>query len=242
MSRKKFFLIGTAVLLMFVGVVGTLLWALLRVPDFYANASKGIPQEPAQRKEAAKHLVQETTNLVNNIKHSDQWAASFKQSDINSWFVEELHQEKYEDVIPEGVSDPRLMIRNERLQLGFRFREKGWSGIVSLQLKPWIQNENQLAIEIESIRAGIVPIPLEDMLQQLSKQLVDSGWDVTWNHTNGHDVAVINLRQEKPDSPVLESLLIDEGEVRISGRSKANKPAQVAEPQINHSPRTAFNR
>lgn len=239
MSRKKIFLVGTAVLLVVVGVAGTLLWALLRVPDFYADASQNMPQEPAERKQAAKHLVQETTNLVNNLKHSDQWSATFKQSEINSWFVEELHQEKYADVIPEGVSDPRLVIKDEVVQLGFRFKRNGWNGIVSLRLKPWIQNENQLAIEIESIRAGIVPIPLEEMLQDLSKQLVDAGWDVTWNHANNHDVAVINLRQQKPDSPVLESLLVDEGEVRVSGRSRGSLPEQ---PQINQSSRTAFNR
>lgn len=242
MARKKLFLIGTAAFLIFVGVAGTLLWALLRVPDFYADATASIPQESAERKQAAKQLVQETTNLVNNIKHSDQWSATFKQSEINSWFVEELHQEKYDDVIPEGVSDPRLMIKEEMLQLGFRFKRNGWNGIVSLQLKPWIQNENQLAIEIDSIRAGIVPIPLEEMLQELSKQLVDSGWDVTWNHANGHDVAVINLQQQKPDSPVLESLLIDEGEVRISGRSKNSVKGETHEPHTNNAPRTAFNR
>lgn len=239
MSRKKLFLMGTAILLILVGVGGTLLWALLRVPDFYADATASIPQEPAERQQAAKNLVQETTNLVNDIKHSDQWSASFKQSDINSWFVEELQQEKYNDVVPEGVSEPRLVIRDERLQLGFRFKRNGWNGIVSLKLKPWIQDQNRLAIEIESIRAGIVPIPLEEMLENLTQQLVDSGWDVTWNHANGHDVAVITLQQEKPDSPVLESLLIDEGEVRVSGRSKSSLPA---DPQIQKSPQTAFNR
>lgn len=239
MRRRKTILFSLAAFLIVVGAAGSLLWALLRVPEFYADANAGVPEEPEARQLAAKSLVQETTNLVNNLKHSDEWSANFKQTEINSWFIEELFQEKYKDVVPQGVSDPRLSIEKNVLQLGFRFQKNGWSGIVSLRLKPWIQAENQLAIEIETIRAGIVPVPLEDVLHDLTGQLVEAGWDVTWSHANGHDVAIINLNKNKADSPVLESLAVVEGEVHIRGRKK-NAPRQ--DPEINQAPRTAFNR
>ncbi len=235
MRRKKLVISLLVLFVVFVGAAGTLLWALLRVPAYYTAASASIPRDPAERKQAAKLLVQETTNLVNNIKHADEWSATFKQRDVNSWLVEELPQEKYAEVIPEGVSDPRVSIQENRVQVGFRFRKNGWSGIVSLKLKPWIQSENQLALEIESIQAGIVPIPLEEMLHELSQQLVDAGWDVTWNHANGHDVAVFRFKQQKADSPVLESLLIEDGEVRVRGHKKNRVPAQS---QVHHSPKS----
>lgn len=240
MRHKKLFVWGGASFFLVVGLAGVVLWALLRVPDFYVEAATTVPGELEARRLAAKHLVQETTNLINDIEHSDEWSATFKQSDVNSWFLEELRQAKYKDVIPKGVSDPRLAIRDGFLQLGFRFQRKGWNGIVSLQLKPWIQDENRLAIEIEAIRAGIVPMPLEEMLHELSQQLVDKGWEVTWSHANGNDVAVINLnKQRNPKSPVLESLTIAEGEVRIRGHRKGFQP-QPAE--TNNYPRTADNR
>jgi hypothetical protein len=240
MRRKKLVFWGTAAFLVIVGIASGFLWALLRVPDFYAQAATTVPNEPEERKLAAKQLVQETTNLINDIKHSDEWSATFKQEEVNCWFLEELRQSKYRDVIPEGVSDPRLVIHEGYLQVGFRFQRKGWNGIVSLQLKPWIEDENQLAIEIESIRAGIVPIPLEDMLHQLTQKLVDEGWEVQWNHANGHDVAIINLSKKRdPKSPVLESLIVAEGEVRIQGRRKGQTPAPG---QPNNDPKTAANR
>lgn len=239
MRHKKAILFGTAVFLIVAGVAGTLLWALLREPEFYADASATIPDEPEARKRAAKSLVQETTNLINNIKHADQWSATFKQSEINSWFVEELFQEKYDDIVPEGVSDPRLSIREGSVQLGFRFQKSGWNGIVSLRLKPWIEKENQLAIEIEAIRAGIVPVPLEDMLDEMTSQLIDAGWNVTWNHANGHDVAVINLNKQNAEAPVLESLAVLEGEVRVRGH---RKESPLPDSDINKSHRTAMNR
>jgi hypothetical protein len=184
--------------------------------------------------------VQETTNLINDIQHSDEWSGTFKQNEVNSWFLEELRQSKYKDVVPQGVSDPRLVIHEGYLQMGFRFRKKSWNGIVSLQLKPWIEGENQLAIEIESIRAGIVPIPLEDMLHQLTQKLVAEGWEVKWSHANGHDVAIINLNKKRdPNSPVLKSLTIAEGEVRIRGHRKDHTP-QSGQP--NNYPKTAANR
>lgn len=240
MRRKKLVFWGAAAFLVIVGIASGLLWALLRVPGFYAQAATTIPQEPEERKLAAKQLVQETTNLINDIQHADEWAARFKQDEVNSWFLEELTQPKYRDVVPEGVSDPRLVIREGYLQMGFRLQKKGWNGIVSLQLKPWIEAENQLAIEIESIRAGIVPIPLEDMLHQLTQKLVDEGWEVKWNHANGHDVAVINLNKKRdPKSPILESLTIADGEVRIQGHRKDHTP-QPDEP--SNAPKTAANR
>jgi hypothetical protein len=240
MRRKKLVLGGIAAFLVIVGIASGLLWALLRVPDFYAEAATTIPQEPEQRKLAAKQLVQETTNLINDIQHSDEWSATFKQTQVNSWFLEELRQPKYKDVVPEGVSNPRLVIHEGYLQLGFRFQRNGWNGIVSLQLKPWIEEENHLAIEIESIRAGIVPIPLEDVLHQLAQKLVDEGWEVKWSHSNGHDVAIINLNKNRdPNSPKLQSLTVAEGEVRIQGHSKGYTPSPG---QTHNAPKTAANR
>ena len=240
MRRKKLILLGMAAFFLVAGAAGTLLWALLRVPDFYAQASASVPREPDERKLAAKHLVQETTDLINNIKHADEWSATFKETEVNSWFLEELQQAKYEDMVPEGVSDPRLAIHEGVLQLGFRVQRKGWSGIVSLRLKPWIESENQLAVEIASIHAGIVPIPLEDMLQKLTRQLVESGWDVTWSHANGNDVAIINLNKKQgPKSPVLESLTVAKGEVRVQGHRKG---AKLPHPEHNNYPRTAARR
>jgi hypothetical protein len=240
MRRKKFILFGVAAFFLVVGAAGTLLWALLRVPDFYVQASASLPRQPEERKLAAKHLVQETTNLINNIKHAEEWSAIFKERDINSWFLEELRQEKYQDIVPEGVSDPRLAIHEGVLQLGFRVHRKAWSGIVSLRLKPWIESENQLAVEIASIHAGIVPIPLEDLLQNLTRKMVEAGWDITWSHANGNDVAIINLnKKQDPKSPVLQSLIVAEGEVRVRGHQKGFQPRS---PEHNNYPRTASRR
>ena len=228
MRHKKWILLGTASFLIVAGALGTLLWALLRVPDFYSQASAGVPKDHAQRQQAAKEMVQHTTNLVNNLQHEDEWSATFNQTEVNSWLVEELHQDKYKKLVPEGVSDPRVAIHDGRLQVGFRLKRNGWNGIVSLKLKPWMAEDNQLAIEIESIRAGIVPIPMEDMLHDLTKELVNGGWDISWNHAHGHDVVVINLSR-KANAPVVEAVALSEGEVQIRGRRKEGKP-QTAGP------------
>lgn len=240
MRRKTLVLLGLAAFFLVVGAAGTLLWALLRVPDFYAQASAKLPDAPAERQRAAKHLVQETTDLINNIKHADEWSATFKETEINSWFLEELRQKKYEDIVPEGVSDPRLAIHEGVVQLGFRVQRKGWSGIVSLRLKPWVESENHLAVEIAAIHAGIVPIPLEEMLQDLTRQFVRAGWDVTWNHANGNDVVIIDLNKKKdPKSPVLEAVTVAEGEVHVRGRRKV---LPAGDPQHNNYPKTAAYR
>ncbi len=214
-------LIAIAVVaVLFVAMGGGTWWASKQVPDFYESAIAEEMPAP-ERKQAAKEFVQQTLRIVEDVQFSDRWAEEFHQDQINSWLAEEL-QTNYPELVPKGVTDPRVGLHDGMLSLGFKFDSEAWGGIVSVRVKPWIVESNRLAVEIVSIRAGLVPIPLDELLREVASEVETEGLPVQWIQRNGHDVAIVTI-DSGPDGPVLEQLEVVEGIVRVSG-SGAAKP------------------
>lgn len=221
MSRKQIKTIFFVVLLIVCGAVGGLFWILQQTPDFYEQVNvEQIPKTVRQKE--AKRFTQETLQLVDDIKHKKEWAREFTQRQMNCWFAEELTGQ-YKELLPPDITAPRLQLANKTVQLGFQYNYKGWSGIVSIHLKPWIPAPHQLALEILSIKAGSLPIPLDKVFEQLGSQLKERGWHVTWKQSNGNDVMIINFDQHEKKQSVLESLEIIDKKIRITGKGKGKE-------------------
>ena len=202
------------------GAAGVLLWTLTRVPEFYVQALS-VEVDPATRKKSAEEFVANTIQLVEDIEHEPEWFNEFTQDQINSWIVEELYQ-KYARHVPEGVSEPRVRIVNGLIFIGFHYKQKWFNGVVSFQAKPWISEPNQLALEIESVRAGVVPIPLEKIVGNVPQQLSLKGWKIEWTQSdNGNEIAILHLDPHGQAEAVLERLEVIDGAIQMSGKEKA---------------------
>ncbi|MCH7989073.1 MAG: hypothetical protein IID46_07965 [Planctomycetes bacterium] len=220
MNRKRLGMMAMCLLLAVGGAAGALLWALTRVPDFYVQALS-VEVDPAIRKQSAEEFVANTIQLVQDIEHEPEWSHEFTQDQINSWIVEELHQ-KYARHVPEGVSEPRVRFENGLIFVGFRYNRKGINGVVSFQARPWVSGPNQLALEIESVRAGVVPIPLDKIIDKVSQHLASKGWLIEWTQSDeGNDIAILHLDPHGQAEAVLETLEVIDGAIRMSGKGKA---------------------
>ena len=202
------------------GAAGALLWALTRVPEFYAQALS-VEVDPAIRKQSSEEFVANTIQLVQDIEHELEWSNEFTQDQINSWIVEELH-EKYARHVPAGVSEPRVRIVNGLIFIGFRYKQERFHGVISFQARPWVSEPNQLDLEITSLCAGVVPIPVEKIIDKVSQQLASKGWQIEWTQSeNGNDIAIIHLDPDGQAEAVLERLEVVAGAIRMSGKRKA---------------------
>jgi len=218
---------------------GSLFWALAQVPNFYEE-ELASPVDPAVRQADAKIFVQQTLRLVDDIEHADTWSQEFTQRQVNSWLAEELHK-KYAKLVPPGVSRPRVRFLDETVLIGFRFEQKRFSGIVSLRLKPWVSHPNQIALEVLSVRAGLLPIPLDDVLGEASRQLEEAGWPTEWRQRDGNDVLIIHLDRPGPNRAVLESVDVAEGVLRIRGeRVPESETPPDADPQSTKTRRVVI--
>ena len=227
MNRTRLALVAGSLLLALAGTAGSVLWAFFQVPDFYERELATAP--PAEvRQQAARQFVRRTMELVSDIRHTPQWSEEFEQDQINGWLAEELHNPKYKKLLPKDVRQPRIALGKDVIRVGFRVQRKGWDGIVSLRVRPWMAGDNELALEIQSVRVGLVPYPLEEALEDVVHRLEANGWLIDWHQANGNEVLIVHLDHgQKPDGPVLENLEVVEGAVRLSGRSGAGNQTRM---------------
>jgi len=207
---------------------GAVCWGLWYTPDFYTAAISSA--DPQVRHQHAKQFVQVTMQLFDDIRHEDRWAEEFTEEQVNSWLAEELHQ-KYGEWVPEGVRQPRVKFEQDSLQLGFQFEHGHWKGVLCAQVKPWVAEANQLAIEIQSVRAGLFPLPLDDLFDDLLADLREHGWHVEVRQTATGDVLVVDLssRDSRDKRPVLEAINLKPGLLRISGLRKQPLDGETAQ-------------
>lgn len=222
MSRKR--LGWIAGLLLAAAGCGTagLFWASLQVPDFYRQA---LPPDPDVRRQVADRFVQRTLELADGIRYDRRWAEEFHERQINAWLVEQFPRQD-EEFLPEEVSDPRVRFEAETVQIGFRLNREGWNGVVSLRLRPWVSAPNRLAVEVQSVHAGLLPVPLDRILPKVRQEFRSHGWRIERSRSEGHDVFIMHLdrlRFEDGEVPVLEAVEVDDGMLRISGRRRTSR-------------------
>lgn len=213
--KKRVGRIALVLLLLLLAVGGYVLWAVHRVPPFYEELI-AVKIEPSVRKAEAKEFTQNTLALIDDVKQSRDWTHDFTQRQVNSWFIEELNG-KFSDLLPPGAKDPRIKITDEDVLLGFKYTHTAWSGVVSLRVKPWVPQPNQLALEIASVKAGTLPIPLEDVLKEIQRSIESRGWKVEWRQRDGNEVLLVDFTNSKKNRSVLKSIALQEGRVRVSG-------------------------
>lgn len=218
MKRKRLLIGSTfAVLLLIVCSIAGLFLAARQVPDFYAQAVRQLP-EPKVRREQAKQFEKRTAELVERLEEStDGWSESFEQQQINSWLVEELPT-RHSRQIPKGVSDPRVVLQADRVQLGFKIDHKNWAGIVSVVVAPKVPTPNTIEFHVESVSAGLVSLQYDRFLPIINKSLDKTKLPYEWvEHDDGTRTLVVSV-SEKLKQQTIESIVIEDQVITINGR------------------------
>ncbi|MBI3862730.1 MAG: hypothetical protein HY290_12640 [Planctomycetia bacterium] len=224
MNRKRtgLGLVGAVIL-----IVATLGLSLKHEPAFYKAAlSDKAPVE--ERREQATRFEQTTLQLVNEIRFEDRWSHEISDDMVNAWLAEDLPV-KFGDSLPPNVSAPRVKFEKGRLLLAFQAQRGAWRGVVSSRIRPWVAGPNQLALEIESTRIGLIPVPVEEIVGDLVKKLANSGWRLEWKTSGKRDVLVVSFDSDDISSEgeraVLESVELEPKLLRISGRRSTESAA-----------------
>ncbi len=207
-------------------VVGTF-WSASQVPQFYRQELRR-EVAPEVRRQQAEELVEQTLQLVKEIQQADHWSERFTEEQVNSWLVEKLPQQKSK-WLPPGVSQPRVKFSEETIQLAFHYEYQRWSTVVSCEIRPHMTEPNVLAVEIRGAHAGLIPLPLENVLTEISARLKKAGWPVQRTKSGGYDVFLVDLNRTGGDQPVLEAVDLEQGALELSGSRKPADGEQLAE-------------
>ncbi len=221
MSRRTLLLsLGLAVFL--VGGLGLILFLVVGYePEVFHQAV--VPAGEA-RTQLSQDFLKEFSTLLNAPDAERDWYVKFSDEQINSYLDEGFVKEGLASrVLPEGVSCPHVVFGPEKVHVAFRYGAGGWNTAISIDLRVWLAKgePNAVALELEGIRAGALPISSQWLLEEFRKAGKDkNGLDLTWYRTNGHPVALLRFQADQPrPTMLLQGVQMQQGSLMIRGRS-----------------------
>lgn len=219
-TTKRRWLVAGVVLVVCAFMIPAGVWLCLsHEPDFY-RAMRSVPND--RRKKGARQFVAQSIQLRNDIINEERWEAMFSDQEVNAWLAEDLVTQ-FADQIPAGVREPRVAFEPDRAILAFRLDEGPFRSVVWVVVHVRVPEPNLVALTIEKIRAGVLPVPADQILERIAQHARDRGIDVRWEREAGLPVAKIRYQPhlERRDV-VLEQCQILDGHLRLVGRSESS--------------------
>lgn len=241
--RRKTLLLGLATTLVLVGSVSLTLFLFLRHErDWYVRMA---PPPGHERQIDSQACQARLLRILTGINDRDpEWEEELTDRQINSYFEEDfLRSGLSEQYLPEGISQPRVAIEKDRIRLGFRYGSEPWSTIITIDLKVWLPaspEPNVVAIELQGLHAGGLPISAQSMLEHMFEVARRQNIEVNWYRHDGNPVALLRFQagQTRP-SVVLERLDLEDGKIIIGGKAPEPQtiramlfPGRKAEPNV----------
>jgi len=236
MNRKRA-AIGIVSVSLLAILAGSLVWLVKYEPTFYETALADTAPPEIRRKQA-EVFVRTTMDLVDEIRNEDSWSHKFSEEAVNGWLAEELPV-KYAEWLPSEVAAPRVKFEKGKLLLAFQVRHGMWKGVVSGTIHPWVAAPNQLALEIQSARIGLIPVPVDELLGDLVQHMNTAGLRMQWKNSGKQDVLVVEFDDDfspgggRGEHAVLEAVELEPQLLRISGRRSS---AAADSPRIADKP------
>jgi hypothetical protein len=219
--KRKFALISVTLLAALSIIAGGGMLLVSHEPDFYREAL-GRSVVPEVRQAETKRFVQTALQLVGEIQNDEEFVQEFSDEALNGWLAEELPEAPL-DWLPPELESLRVKFEDDAVLVGLRARWGRWSGVVNACVRVRVGGANQLVLEIQSLRAGLVPVPADEVLGKFVDRLNRAGWNIEWKHTGEKDLLVVSLdqkeftRETSTGRAALESIDVRPGWLRVSG-------------------------
>ncbi len=136
---------------------------------------------------------------------------------------------EHADAIPDEIEEPRLRFADGAIQLGCRVKRGAFSGVLSLQVRPRISRPNEIEFEIDRASAGLIPVPLRQLVEDAIDNYRSDAWTLAWSTSDsGNDIVTLTL---KPDDPAMkiDSLEVRDGRVALAGHGGASSNVHIAQ-------------
>ena len=189
------------------------------VPEFYEHALTG---DPKAAEDASDEMIEQAAALASDIRKGGQWEAVFTAEQINGWLAVDLER-NYPDLLPSSLSDPRVAIEPDQMWIACRLTRRNLKSVVSMAADVYLAEPNVIALRIRRARAGIVPLPLDTVLDKISQKASDLDLDIQWRQAEGDPVVEISIpppRDEDDKAVRIEALRLGKGKLYLSGSTE----------------------
>jgi hypothetical protein len=197
------------------------------VPRFYR---KSLDADPEKQAAAGKRLLQQITALDAAIQQDLSWQSVLTEDEVNGWLACDLAA-SFPQALPAVFRNPRVTIDKHGVTIAGLCEQSCFWTVVNLTFEPYMVKPNVLAIKILHARAGLAPVPMKPILDELSKAARQMQLHIEWRQSNGDPVALLSMPagQKTRRAVRIESVTLDQGKISISGdasRKAGNAPAR----------------
>ncbi len=224
--RKPFGIAGLASLcglLLLAAVAGGVYWASQRVPGFYREE---LDREPQVQRAASEAMLENASALASNVSKEGRWSALFTAEQINGWLAVDA-VENHPDLLPADIADPRIRIQPGRATFACRHGRGSLSTVVTLSVGLHLVKPNVVALRIDHVRAGVLPIPLSQILDGVAEAARRLNVHLAWRQVDGDPVALLTIPPARDGDDTeyeLEALELRDGLIYLAGRTKRGSP------------------
>jgi uncharacterized protein YpmS len=191
------------------------------VPEFYQRALKA---DPARQVEASDRMVQQALDLTCEVRESGHWEALFTAEQLNGWLAVDLVQ-NHPKLLPNTVSDPRVAITKEGIQLGCKYKSEHLSTVCSLHVEPTLSEPNVVALRVRSAKAGNLPLPLHEILDGITQAAAGTDVHLRWRKEGDDPVALVTIPLPRSEHDVnirLTKMELRDGAIFLAGETFAH--------------------
>lgn len=203
------------------GVTGLGVWLSLTYrPAYYSDM---VDLAPSKREQNAKQFVASSLQLSNDIRNERSWEAVFSDQEVNAWLAQDLLTH-FAEHLPSEVREPRVIFETDRIVLAFQYKQHGLDTVITVMARPRVPLNNAVELTIESVRAGILPVYSDGVLDKIIGHARSRGIDVSWKRHDGYPLITLFYSPSLQREDVrLENLQIRGGQLRLVGRSEKAK-------------------
>lgn len=210
--------------------------AARQVPEFYARATSQLPRDPQALAAASRQMEEEVEQLQKQVGKLGDWSAVFSSEQVNAWLATELPG-SFPHVLPKGVQEPRVAIEDGKIQVAARYASRRFDSVISFELRARLTDQpNVLALEVNELRAGAIPLPLSRFRSKIAQAASRGNVTVEWSEEDGNPIALVTVPEDHDGyitrPVVIEDLQILDGFVVLTGHSgpKAHRVFQPSGP------------
>lgn len=194
-------------------------WLALTYEPGYYRAMVPLALSPEQIDKRSRRFVAQSLQLHNDICNEPTWEAVFSDEEVNAWLADDLVTH-FADQLPPEVSEPRILFESGRVVLAFRLDRGLLSPVVTVVARPRIPADNTVELTLEKIRAGILPVPADQVLDRLIERGQAYGVDADWRKVDGYPVMRLRYTPSLSREDVrLDDVDVRSGQIRLAGRS-----------------------
>ena len=223
MPKKSKRLLWVGIILAIITATPVGVWLSLTYQPSYYRAM--MQQSREQRQGRARKFVAQGLQLRNDICNEPTWEAVFSDQEVNAWLAEDLVTH-FADHMPPEVHEPRVLFELDRIILAFGLHQRGFDSVITVVARPRVPEGNTVELTLEKIRAGILPVPADSVLDRIVEYARYLGVDVEWMRRDGYPVVLIRYTPNlQRDDVELEEVQIRTGQLRLAGRSDRTRGA-----------------